>query len=227
MFFFSAGKVNVAWTELSSSVAAAKITQKNMNYWPDLFCFLLGLLTAEGNSVWLGRPLPVPFLSLQLSESLPLPTPSLLLERDRDSGEPWEKEGRGLKQTFTQVKVSSVCTSGQILSHQTWRDSTSQTCLTSYVVVILGLYETWLALRSSLMVSAGMDLEKPRPLQVLVGVRTSVTTGFFSIAVWIQTHRKSWTHHACIWYIYTLNQRSPTTGAGTSTGQWYWGIVWN
>lgn len=32
------------------------------------------------------------------------------------------------------------------------------------------------------MVSAGMDLEKPRPLQVLVGVRTSVTTGFFSIA---------------------------------------------
>lgn len=33
------------------------------------------------------------------------------------------------------------------------------------------------------MVSAGMDLEKPRPLQVLVGVLTSVTTGFFSIAV--------------------------------------------
>lgn len=32
------------------------------------------------------------------------------------------------------------------------------------------------------MVSAGMDLEKPRPLQVLVGVLTSVTTGFFSIA---------------------------------------------
>jgi len=37
------------------------------------------------------------------------------------------------------------------------------------------------------MVSAGMDFEKPRPLQVLVGVRTSVTTGFFNIAAWIQT----------------------------------------
>lgn len=54
--------------------------------------------------------------------------------------------------------------------------------LTSYVVLMLGLYGTWLARRSSLMVSAGMDLEKPRPLQVLVGVLTSVTTGFFSIA---------------------------------------------
>lgn len=52
---------------------------------------------------------------------------------------------------------------------------------------MLGLYETWLALRSSLMVSAGMDLEKPRPLHVLVGVRTSVTTGFFSMAAWVQT----------------------------------------
>lgn len=32
------------------------------------------------------------------------------------------------------------------------------------------------------MVSAGIDLEKPRPLHVLVGVRTSVTTGFFNMA---------------------------------------------
>lgn len=56
-------------------------------------------------------------------------------------------------------------------------------CLTSYVVVMLGLYGTWLALRSSLIVSAGMDFEKPRPLHVLVGVLTSVTTGFFNIAV--------------------------------------------
>lgn len=55
---------------------------------PDLFCFLFGLLTAEGNSAWLGSPLPVPFLSRQLSESLPFPTPSRLLDRDKDSGEP-------------------------------------------------------------------------------------------------------------------------------------------
>lgn len=41
------------------------------------------------------------------------------------------------------------------------------------------------------MVSAGMDFEKPRPLQVLVGVRTSVTTGFFSMAEWIQTYGDS------------------------------------
>lgn len=47
---------------------------------------------------------------------------------------------------------------------------------------MVGLYEMWLARRSSLMVSAGMDFEKPRPLQVLVGVRTSVTTGFFNMA---------------------------------------------
>lgn len=60
---------------------------------PDLFCFLLGLQTDTGNSAWLGRPFPPPFLSLQLSESLPLPTPSLLPERDRDRGEPWRKEG--------------------------------------------------------------------------------------------------------------------------------------
>lgn len=33
------------------------------------------------------------------------------------------------------------------------------------------------------MVSAGMDLENPRPLQVFVGVLTSVTTGFFNIAL--------------------------------------------
>lgn len=59
--------------------------------WPDLFCFLFGLLTAEGNSGWPGRPLPVPFLSRQLSESLPLPTPSRLLDRDKDSGDPWER----------------------------------------------------------------------------------------------------------------------------------------
>ena len=49
---------------------------------------------------------------------------------------------------------------------------------TSKVVVIVGLYDTWLALLSSLMVSAGMDLENPRPLHVFVGVLTSVTTGF-------------------------------------------------
>jgi len=53
---------------------------------------------------------------------------------------------------------------------------------TSYVVVIDGLYDTWLALLSSLIVSAGIDLEKPNPLQVFVGVLTSVTTGFFNIA---------------------------------------------
>src|SRR4029434_5861902 len=35
---------------------------------------------------------------------------------------------------------------------------------TSYVVLMVGLYEMWLARRSSLMVSAGMDFEKPRPL---------------------------------------------------------------
>lgn len=68
--------------------------QKKLTVWskegfklrPDLFCFLFGLLTAEGNSVWFGSPFP--FLSLQLSESLPLPTPSLLPDRDKDSGEP-------------------------------------------------------------------------------------------------------------------------------------------
>lgn len=32
------------------------------------------------------------------------------------------------------------------------------------------------------MASAGMDLEKPRPLQVSVGVWTSVSTGFLSMA---------------------------------------------
>lgn len=37
-------------------------------------------------------------------------------------------------------------------------------------------------MRSSLTASAGIDLEKPRPLQVSVGVRTSVTTGFLCIA---------------------------------------------
>lgn len=53
----------------------------------------------------------------------------------------------------------------------------------SKVVVIVGLYDTWLALLSSLIVSAGMDLENPRPLHVFVGVLTSVTTGFFNIAL--------------------------------------------
>lgn len=57
---------------------------------------------------------------------------------------------------------------------------------TSYVVVIDGLYDTWFALRSSLIVSAGMDLENPKPLHVFVGVLTSVTTGFFNIAEKIQ-----------------------------------------
>lgn len=38
------------------------------------------------------------------------------------------------------------------------------------------------------MVSAGMDLEKPRPLHVFVGVRTSVTTGFFNMAENNQSH---------------------------------------
>lgn len=33
------------------------------------------------------------------------------------------------------------------------------------------------------MVSAGMDFENPRPLHVFVGVLTSVTTGFFNIAL--------------------------------------------
>lgn len=65
---------------------------------------------------------------------------------------------------------------------------------------MLGLYETWLALRSSLMVSAGMDLEKPRPLHVLVGVRTSVTTGFFSMAAWIQT--KVMGGQVTLWWTY-------------------------
>ena len=32
------------------------------------------------------------------------------------------------------------------------------------------------------MASAGIDLEKPRPLQVSVGVWTSVTTGFLCMA---------------------------------------------
>lgn len=59
--------------------------------WPDLFCFLFGLVTVEGNSVWLDRPLPAPFRSLQLSESLPFPMPSRLLDRDKDRGDPWEK----------------------------------------------------------------------------------------------------------------------------------------
>lgn len=36
--------------------------------------------------------------------------------------------------------------------------------------------------RSSLTASEGMDFEKPSPLQVSVGVRTSVTTGFLCIA---------------------------------------------
>ena len=44
------------------------------------------------------------------------------------------------------------------------------------------------------MVSAGIDFEKPRPLQVLVGVRTSVTTGFFNIAVRIQTYSEAHIH---------------------------------
>ena len=57
------------------------------------------------------------------------------------------------------------------------------TLQTSKVVVIVGLYDTWLALLSSLIVSAGMDLENPSPLQVFVGVLTSVTTGFFNIAL--------------------------------------------
>lgn len=71
-----------------------------MLYWPDLFCFLFGLLTAEGNSAWLGRPLPVPFRSRQLSESLPFPMPSRLLDRDKDSGEPWERKQKKTIQTF-------------------------------------------------------------------------------------------------------------------------------
>lgn len=45
-----------------------------------------------------------------------------------------------------------------------------------------GLYDTWFALLSSLIVSAGIDLENPKPLHVFVGVLTSVTTGFFNIA---------------------------------------------
>lgn len=77
------------------------------------------------------------------------------------------------------IRPKSQWMNGIYLSGKQW----GLVCLTSYVVLMLGLYETWLALRSSLMVSAGMDFEKPSPLQVLVGVRTSVTTGFFSIAV--------------------------------------------
>ncbi|TNN27565.1 hypothetical protein EYF80_062289 [Liparis tanakae] len=45
-----------------------------------------------------------------------------------------------------------------------------------------------------------MDFEKPRPLQVLVGVRTSVTTGFFNIAAGIQTFSDTpteMTHEVC------------------------------
>lgn len=45
-----------------------------------------------------------------------------------------------------------------------------------------GLYDTWFALLSSLIVSAGIDFENPKPLHVFVGVLTSVTTGFFNIA---------------------------------------------
>lgn len=71
--------------------------------WPDLFCFLFGLLTAEGNSAWLARPLLVPFLSRQLSESLPFPTPSRLLDRDKASGEPWE----GKKEISSAIHINT------------------------------------------------------------------------------------------------------------------------
>lgn len=43
-------------------------------------------------------------------------------------------------------------------------------------------------LRSSFTASAGIDLEKPRPLHVSVGVRTSVTIGFLCMAN-INTHK--------------------------------------
>lgn len=69
-----------------------------------------------------------------------------------------------------------------IIIHQKYISITLWFLYTSYVVVIDGLYDTWLALLSSLIVSAGIDLEKPNPLQVFVGVLTSVTTGFFNIA---------------------------------------------
>lgn len=53
-----------------------------------------------------------------------------------------------------------------------------------------GLYDTWFALLSSLIVSAGIDLENPKPLHVFVGVLTSVTTGFFNIAENTETHHE-------------------------------------
>lgn len=52
-----------------------------------------------------------------------------------------------------------------------------------------GLYDTWFALLSSLIVSAGIDLENPKPLHVFVGVLTSVTTGFFNIAENTETNQ--------------------------------------
>ena len=86
--------------------------------WPDLFCFLFGLLTAVGNSEWLGNPFPVPFLSRQLSESLPLPIPSRLLDRDKDSGEPWEGKPKTINQEFGQP--AEICATTLNIGYKTY-----------------------------------------------------------------------------------------------------------
>lgn len=61
------------------------------------------------------------------------------------------------------------------------------------------------------MVSAGMDLEKPRPLQVLVGVRTSVTTGFFNIAARVRAVQRKLTYTACVCLTFKLVTLDPQT----------------
>lgn len=128
-----------------------------------MFCFLFGLLTAEANSVWLARPLLVPFLSRQLSESLPFPTPSRLLDRDNDSGEPCgpkrnkfrlnsvhpntEHKRLSTKTTVRQIMfliIYTISVNAKILNIliTIMKVKHFHFCLTSYVVLMLGLYET-------------------------------------------------------------------------------------
>lgn len=75
---------------------------------------------------------------------------------------------------------------------------------------MLGMYEAWLALHSSLLVSDGIGFEKPRPLQA---VHPSVTTRFFNIAVWIQTqycdvHTHKQRQYYNIYLLLLIHQRS-------------------